>query len=186
LLETLNSQSGLLKRLIDGLVTFATFSARQGTMKFRDTDFAEVLDEALSLAEFKAKPRKITIEARIPENLPILPLDKDRLVEAINHLIDNAVKVSAANDNIVVQVSADDGNLWVRVKDFGVGIPADQLDSIWDSFVQMNTQLERGLEGLGLGLAITRYIVEAHSGDVSVESKLGRGSTFTIRLPYKL
>ncbi len=185
LLEILGAQSGLLKRLIDGLVTFATFSAKQGTMKFRDTPFAQVLDEALSLARFKAKPRQIIIEDRCPAVLPTLSLDKDRLVEAVNHLIDNAINVTTAGGKILVQTTATDGNIFLKVIDYGAGIPPDQLDSIWDSFVQMNTQLERGLEGLGLGLAITRYIVEAHSGEVSVKSGLGRGSAFTIRLPYK-
>jgi signal transduction histidine kinase len=73
--------------------------------------------------------------------------------------------------------------LAVRVIDRGCGTPADQLDSIWDSFTQMSTTMERGLEGLGLGLAIARYIIEAHNGTITVESEVGKGSTFTIRLP---
>jgi signal transduction histidine kinase len=172
-----------LGRVIDGLITFAAFSARQGTMKFQEVSFEAVLDDALMLSEFKASRKDITLEDRRQEDLPTLSLDKERLSEAIAHLIDNAIKFSAEGGSVIVQTRTQDGELLVRVIDQGQGIPADQLDSIWDSFVQMSTTLERGLEGLGLGLAIARYIVEAHNGEITVQSQVGKGSAFTIHLP---
>ncbi len=172
-----------LGRVIDGLITFAAFSARQGTMKFQEAPFEAVLDDALMLSEFKAARKDITLEDRRQANLPNLALDKERLSEAIAHLIDNAIKFSAEGGLVVVETKTQDSELLVRVIDQGRGIPVDQLDSIWDSFVQMSTTLERGLEGLGLGLAIARYIVEAHNGEIAVQSQVGKGSAFTIRLP---
>jgi signal transduction histidine kinase len=179
----LNHQSSYLSQLIDGLITFATFSARQGTMRFRDVPFESVLDDALALSHFKAARKNIVLEDRRQAPLPILSLDKERISEALSHLLDNAIKFSPEGSQVVVQTENGKEGLAVRVIDRGSGIPADQLDGIWDSFVQMSTSLERGLEGLGLGLAIARYIVEAHNGQISVESELGKGSTFTIRLP---
>jgi two-component system sensor histidine kinase BaeS len=84
---------------------------------------------------------------------------------------------------VVVQTGVEGAELVVRVIDKGCGIAPDQIDRIWDSFSQLNTTLERGLEGLGLGLAIARLIIEAHNGTISAESEPGKGSTFTVRLP---
>jgi signal transduction histidine kinase len=183
IIEMLERQSSYLNRLIDGLVTFATFSARQGTTRFKETPFEAVLDDALTLSQFKAARKNITLADRRQTPLPTLSLDKERVSEAIAHLIDNAIKFSPQESSVVVQAEIEGNELVVRVIDQGCGISADQIDSIWDSFTQMNTTLERGLEGLGLGLAIARYIIEAHNGTITVESELGKGSTFAIRLP---
>jgi signal transduction histidine kinase len=183
IVEMLERQSSYLDRLIDGLVTFATFSARQGTMRFKETPFEAVLDDALALSQFKAARKNITLTDQRQSPLPILSLDKERVSEAIAHLIDNAIKFSPQGSPVVVQTETEGSDLVVRVVDRGCGIPADQIDSIWDSFTQMSTTMERGLEGLGLGLAIARYIIEAHNGTIAVESEVGKGSTFTIRLP---
>ncbi len=183
IVEMLENQSGQLQRLIDGLVAFATFSARQGTMQFKIVSFAEVLDDVVALAHFKTTRKQITLTEHRPPELPDVLLDKERISEAIVHLIDNAVKFSAERSTIILKTTVHPNNLRVAVTDYGKGIPADKLDSIWDSFSQMNETMERGLEGLGLGLAIARYIVEAHDGTIAVESALGKGSTFTIQLP---
>jgi signal transduction histidine kinase len=184
IVEMLERQSSYLDRLINGLVTFAAFSARQDTMRFRDVPFEVVLDDALMLCQFKAERKNIKLEDRRQETLPTLSLDKERISEAIAHLIDNAIKFSPQDNLVVVETEVENGRLSIRVIDRGCGIPDDQIDSIWDSFVQMSTSIERGLEGLGLGLATARYIIEAHNGDISVESQPGKGSTFTIRLPH--
>jgi signal transduction histidine kinase len=176
-------QSSHLCRLIEGLTTFATFFARQDTMCFDQVPFDKVLDDALILSRFKATAQHIVLEDRRQSELPDMPVDKARMAEALAHLIDNAIKFSPAGGRVLVEAETEAGELLVRVVDEGCGMPADQLDRIWDSFVQMNTTLERGLEGLGLGLAIARYIVEAHNGGISVESEPDQGSTFTVRLP---
>ena len=179
----LENQSGQLQRLIDGLVAFATFSARQGTMLFRAIPFDAVLDDVVALAYFKTTPKQITLTEHRPPELPTILLDKDRISEAIVHIIDNAVKFSPEHSEIVLKTTLHPRMVHVSVTDYGKGIPAEKLDSIWDSFSQMNDTMERGLEGLGLGLAIARYIAEAHNGKITVESTVGRGSTFTIQLP---
>lgn len=186
MVSILERQSSYLGRLIDGLITFAAFSARQGAMQFQDVPFKVVLDDALMLCQFKAAHKGVRVKDRRQEGLPTLSMDRDRMSEAIVHLVDNAVKFSSEGSSVLVETETQGGELVVRVIDQGCGIADDQLDSIWDSFIQMSTTLERGLEGLGLGLAITRYIVEAHNGDISVESELGKGSMFTIRLPGAL
>jgi signal transduction histidine kinase len=186
IVEMLERQSSYLERLIGGLVTFAAFSARQDSMRFREVPFETVMDDALMLCRFKAERKNIRLEDRRQENLPTLSLDRERMSEAIAHLIDNAIKFSPQDNLVVVETEVEDGQLMLRVIDWGCGIPDDQIDSIWDSFIQMSTSMERGLEGLGLGLAMARYIIEAHDGQLSVESQPGKGSTFSIRLSHSL
>jgi two-component system phosphate regulon sensor histidine kinase PhoR len=155
-------------------------------MRFREVPFETVMDDALMLCRFKAERKNIRLEDRRQENLPTLSLDRERMSEAIAHLIDNAIKFSPQDNLVVVETEVEDGQLMLRVIDWGCGIPDDQIDSIWDSFIQMSTSMERGLEGLGLGLAMARYIIEAHDGQLSVESQPGKGSTFSIRLSHSL
>lgn len=185
ILGMIENQSEQLGQLIDGLVAFATFSARQGTMKFKPIPFAEVLEDVIALSYFKTTRQNINLKDERQTELPILLLDKERMSEAIGHLVDNAVKYSNSNGEIIIRSGVTDANLNIDVIDCGQGIPPDQIDNIWDSFTQMNTTMERGLEGLGLGLAIARYIIEAHSGTISVLSDLDVGTTFTIQLPVK-
>jgi signal transduction histidine kinase len=186
IVEVLDYQSNYLSRLIDGLVTFARFTAHQQNIHFGLVPFDRILDDALTLTQFKAVRKRIVLEDRRQSPLPTLSIDQDRMAEAILHLIDNAIKFSPEGSRVAVEAFADVDSLVVRVIDPGSGIPANRLDSIWDGFVQMKASLERGLEGLGLGLAIARYIVEAHNGNISVESEPGKGSTFTIRLPIRV
>ena len=185
ILDMIGDQSEQLGQLIDGLVAFATFSARQGTMKFKPVSFAEVLEDVIALSYFKTARQNINLKDERQTELPTLLLDKERMSEAISHLVDNAVKYSNLGSEVIIRSDVVDGQLKIDIIDCGQGIPADQIDNIWDSFTQMNTTMERGLEGLGLGLAIARYIIEAHSGTISVSSELGVGTTFTIQLPVK-
>lgn len=183
IINTLKQQSSYLHTMIESLVTFATFSAKQGEMDLSPTEVKPILDEVLALSRFKAAPKNIIVVDYHVHELPCLPLDKEKISEAIDCLIDNAIKFSPEGSQITLQTAIDDQMLVLNVIDQGCGIPADQIDQIWDSFTQMNTSMERGLEGLGLGLAMARYTVEAHHGEISVESEVGVGSTFSMRLP---
>jgi signal transduction histidine kinase len=183
LIESLCEQSRYLQRMIDGLVTFATFSAKQGELTLVKTPLAVVLDEAKELASFKAQAKQITIHEHRPSGLPQLELDPARLAEALSNLLDNAIKFSSPYRSVTMDTQVTNGWIYINIIDEGPGIAASELEHIWDSFLQMSSSLERGLEGLGLGLAIARCIVEAHNGHIAVQSKVGEGSIFTVALP---
>src|SRR6202035_2383081 len=103
------------------------------------------------------------------------------LEQVAANLIDNAVKYTPTGGRVEIDVRREDGHAVLTVRDTGVGIPADELPRIWDRLFRGDTS--RTERGLGLGLSLVRAIVEAHGGTVSVDSQVGRGSTFTVRLP---
>ena len=181
--EAVIQHSRHLQRMIDGLVTFATFSAKQGQLKIVKAPLSVALDEAKDLAIYAARGKEITIHEKRPAKLPELNIDTERLTETIGHLLDNALKFSPSRSTIILETRLDEDWVHISVIDRGSGIPEAKLQTIWEGFQQMSSSLERGLEGLGLGLAMTRCIVEAHGGYVTVQSKVSQGSVFTISLP---
>jgi len=185
IVETLHQQTAHLQHMIGGLVSFAGFAAKQDDLNFRPTSLDVVLDDALQLVLFKAQRREVQLEDRRPDNLPVLAVDEKRLSEALVNLLDNAIRVSPSSTSVILSGAVHSNKVEISVQDFGPGIPEEEKIHIWDGLIQINRSLQRGLEGLGLGLAMTRYIVEMHGGTVSLESVQGRGSTFTIALPRK-
>jgi len=182
-IAAIEKHSRYLQRMIDSLVTFAQFSAKQGGLRIIRTPFGAVLDEAKELVAFTVSKKGAIIHDKRPPELPALDIDPERMSEAIANLLDNAIKYGPAEGTVILETKVDTDWLHVRVIDRGPGIPEAKLSIIWESFQQMSSSLERGLEGLGLGLAMTRCIVEAHGGKVSVQSRASYGSMFTISLP---
>jgi signal transduction histidine kinase len=122
------------------------------------------------------------IECEIPqENIPVKG-DEEALAQALWNLFDNAVKYSSEGQKICVKVGA--GNpVTIKVKDRGFGIPASERSRIFSKFVRGSNSRAHGVKGTGIGLAVVKHIVDAHGGEIEVESEPGKGSTFIIRLP---
>jgi signal transduction histidine kinase len=113
----------------------------------------------------------------------IATADRTRLEQVAANLIDNAVKYTPTGGRVVVDVRREDGSAILRVRDTGPGIPADELPRIFDRLFRGDTS--RTERGLGLGLSLVRAIVQAHGGEVTVSSEVGRGSTFAVSLPVE-
>ncbi|MDB4951524.1 MAG: sensor protein [Gemmatimonadetes bacterium] len=109
--------------------------------------------------------------------------DAEKLRQILVNLLSNAVKFTGPGGRVSLRCEARDGSAWFHVRDTGMGIPADKLESIFEPFVQVRSDLTREHEGTGLGLAISRSIAQAMDGSLAVESRKGRGSTFTLRIP---
>ncbi|MFZ5915866.1 MAG: GAF domain-containing protein [Chloroflexota bacterium] len=183
MVETLRLQAQSLQRMIGRLIAFAGFAAKREDLSFCLTPLDAVLDDALQLARFKAQSKEIALEDLRPKDLPSLMIDGERLSEALVNLLENAIRFSPPRAPVILSSRVSANRVEISVQDFGPGIAPEDQAHIWDAFSQINQSLQRGLEGLGLGLAMTRYLVEAHGGAVHLESALDRGSTFTISLP---
>ena len=171
------------RTMIDNLVTLASFFSKQGELRLGWLDFSKMLRDTLLPLKTVAETKELDFNIALPDNLPTIHGDQERLAEAVHHLVQNAIKFTARGGEIWVQCWATADAIYFEVKDNGVGIPADKLDTLWDGFTQMADPLRRGVEGLGLGLALVKYVVSAHDGEVWVNSKEGEGSTFGFHVP---
>ncbi|MCG3212429.1 MAG: Adaptive-response sensory-kinase SasA [Anaerolineae bacterium] len=166
----------LAQRQVRALVDYAGLIAGQGEMFMQPVEMAELARRVMAQA---GRP----IEAGIAGDLPPLVGDRLRLADALGHLVDNAVKFSPSEHTVKARLWAEAGTVRFEVIDRGPGIPPEQLAGIWQPFRQQASALRRGVEGLGLGLPLTQYIVTAHGGQTWVESKVGQGSRFGFWLP---
>jgi len=165
--------------MIRDLVDSARLESRQLEMHREPVDPLQLVSdvvEGLGTAEERAR-----IQVECPEWVPPVLADPGRLERALENLITNALKYSPADRPVVVRIGSRDGDAIVSVADQGVGIPAEDIPHLFTRFYRAETG--KKAEGLGLGLYIVRLIVEAHGGRVWVESKVGKGSTFSLTLP---
>ena len=147
----------------------------------RPTDLNVWLPPVLAPWRAAAIEKGLQWEAQIAAGLPTLNVDPDRLAQALSNLLSNAVKYTISGQ-VTVNASVDAGKVILVVADSGFGIPVEDGERIFDPFYR-SPQVTRYPYGLGLGLTIARDLVRAHGGEIDVNSKLGEGSRFTIRLP---
>jgi len=181
--EYIETESRRLTGLINNILDFAKIESGQKEYDFQRADLTEVVAETLKTFEVRMKQSDFDIRFDADRNLPPVRIDSDAITQALVNLLDNAVKYSGDSREIAVRLDARDGWVTISVSDRGIGIPASDQEKIFDRFHRVSTGLVHEVRGSGLGLAIVKHIVDAHRGRVTVESRPGRGSTFTIWLP---
>lgn len=149
-----------------------------------ETSLKSVILSAVQTCREKADAKQITIDLVCPEDIS-LRLDSRLMVQAMVNLLDNAINYSNENGDIQISASLHEKELRISVQDHGIGIPKEHLSRIFERFYRVDKARSRELGGTGLGLAIVKHIAHAHGGGVSVESNLGRGSTFSMHLPTR-
>ena len=171
-----------LLKLIHSWLRVFTVDINKLKETFKPVGVGEIVAKAVESIQPHATRKAIEIETAVGDRLPQINGDEGSLTEVVTNLLGNAVKYSFPNSKIQVQAKAQDSEVAVSVTDTGVGIAKEDLPHLFQDFSRGQAQPE-GVSGCGLGLAISRRIVEVHGGSISVESKPGKGSTFTIHLP---
>ena len=133
--------------------------------------------------EYQITRSGFNLQLETEPGLPPIPVDRDSISQAILNLLNNAIKYSAETKSILVSVRLREGNIEIVVADKGIGIPRSELKKIFEKFYRVSAGLVHDTRGSGLGLALVKHIVEAHGGDILVDSTPGKGSQFTIVLP---
>jgi signal transduction histidine kinase len=156
--------------------------AEAGAMRLdkHPEDLGQMAREALELYELVAKDSGVTVVTHLASEVRILA-DRRRISQVCANVIDNAIKYTAATGRVEVSVLASGGDGVLRVADTGIGIAREDLNRVWERLFRADPS--RGERGLGLGLSLVKAVVEAHGGSVTLDSTLGKGSTFEIRLP---
>jgi signal transduction histidine kinase len=130
-------------------------------------------------------PEELRFEVEAPETLPPIACDPDKLRQVLVNLLENAVKYSPGADEVTVSLSTENGFARIAVRDRGLGIPAEEHERIFEKFHRLDPGQSRGVGGSGLGLYISRGLMERMGGRIDVDSVPGRGSTFTVELPIR-
>jgi len=184
--EQLQQLAEGLKRaqvMIDNLITFAAFLSRQGQLRITPVDLVQLAQETIKTLEPMAQTRQVKMTLEVSGPLPAIYGDPDRLADAIYHLTHNAIKFNRQGGSVILSCRAAPEDVILEVTDTGVGIAPEKLPEIWQDFTQLADPLRRGVEGLGLGLPLVKYVIKAHGGQVWARSQPGQGSTFGFRIP---
>lgn len=171
------------RRMVDNLITLASFFSRQIVLAPEALDIKELMRTTFPPLKEIADEKNISFQVDIVGKLLPVHADRNLLANALYQLVHNAIKFTRDGGKVWVSCWTTTDEFFFDVKDTGVGIPAESLNDIWKSFAQTADPLRRGLEGLGLGLALVGNIVTAHGGEVWVESQVGSGSVFGFKIP---
>ncbi len=173
--EVLSRESARLKRLVEGLLDFARMEAGNAGYRLERVDVGELVGQVVE--EFGG------VELEVGAELPVVDVDREALRRAIWNLLENAVKYSVGEAREGVEVVRFGAGVAIRVRDWGMGIPAEEQRLVFQKFYRGSEAKQRRVKGTGIGLSMVKHIVEGHGGELRLESEVGRGSTFTILLP---
>ena len=169
--------------MVEDLITFASFFSGKVELHLEFFDFREVISEVLQSLQFQANERSVKIRTNYAGEDFTLNADRKLMNMALTQLVQNSVKFNKESGQVWLACWTTNNVLFCDIQDTGIGIPGDQLDAIWNGFNQVSDPLKRGMEGLGLGLALVKFIISAHKGKVWVESEEGKGSAFGFQVP---
>ena len=170
-----------LTRMITEMLDLSRMEAGRMTLNLEPTDLNAVVSDVAERVRPQAPGHPITLA--LDPSLPLIPGDRDRLTQVAGNLLSNAVKYSPTGGEIVVATERSGTNAHLAVRDHGMGIPVDALETIWERYARVDSPETKGIQGTGLGLPIVRQIVTLHGGRVWAESEPGRGSVFHVLLP---
>ena len=181
-LEIILDEGKRLKNIMDDMLDLTRIESGKFKLKKEKISLNTLISQAIERQSIKITDNKISIKISIlPENLEII-CDNDKFLQAIDNLLSNAVKFSHPEGEIAINAYQNDKNVFIEVKDFGIGISEEHLSNIFERFYRVKDVPIQN-QGTGLGLSIVKDIITLHDGEIKVDSEVGRGSTFSIMLP---
>jgi signal transduction histidine kinase len=173
---------GLLE-LINDLLDVAKMEAGHGQLEQVPLDLREILGELVELLRERAASQKLTLRLEMPAGCPLVRADRRSMEEVFSNLVSNAINYSPDGGEVKISALPRSDYLEILVQDQGIGIEAEEVPKIFDKFYRVKNPKTRQVIGTGLGLALVKGLIEAHRGAVEVESELGAGTTFRVKLP---
>jgi two-component system phosphate regulon sensor histidine kinase PhoR len=185
-LGIMQQQANRMARLVDDLLSLSKIELTEHAAPTRRVQVAEVVGPIARALDLRAAERGMAIELVVAPNLPAVPGEPDELAQLVQNLIDNAIKYARPGTAITVTVAPSprlERGVMLRVRDRGEGIAKRHLARLTERFYRVDKARSSGMSGTGLGLAIVKHVVNRHNGLLEIESKVGRGSRFTVHLP---
>lgn len=181
-LRVIDRHATRMARLIDDLLVLSRLESHQMTIVSAPVDLGELIHATMKGFEKQARDKGIVIVSTLPDGLPKVLGDRDRLEQVMVNLLDNAIKYTPSGGRVSVTAEKTNGAVRVDVRDTGIGIPAGDIPRIFERFYRVDKARSRELGGTGLGLAIVKHIIQGHNGKMHVESSPGKGSTFSFSI----
>jgi len=181
----LSRESERLQRLVESLLDFGRIEAHEFRYHYEPLDPALLVGDLVAEFQEKAEARGHRVELELAGKYPLIHADREALGLALRNLLDNAVKYSPDCRTVWVAMTRQRDRLAISVRDEGMGIPASEQKEIFKRFVRGSGSRAAHIQGTGIGLAMARHIIEAHDGEVRLESEPGKGSTFIVLLPLE-
>lgn len=181
-LGVVERNAGRLLRLVGDLLFVAQVEAGKLSLDPGLVDLGQLVREAVDAARPRAEEASIVLAADV-DPVPTCPGDADRIGQVLDNLIVNALKFTREEGRVTVSLRTEGASAVLEVADTGIGIPAPEQEQLFDRFFRASSATARAIPGVGLGLTIVKAIVEAHAGEVSVQSEAGSGTTFRVELP---
>jgi len=182
-IQSLDEEVTLLSRLVDDLQELSLAEAGELTLRCRPEDITGIIERAVAARHPRATAKGISLSADLPDELPRVNVDPDRISQVLRNLLENAVAHTARGGAVSVSAEQQGDRVAVSVTDNGEGIPAEDLPNVFERFYRVDKSRTRATGGSGLGLTIARRLVEVHGGRIEAFSEPGAGSRFTFTIP---
>ena len=176
-------QTERLSLMVSNILDLARIDERSFRLNREQISIKELLEVIVTRSEQSLGDKELPVRLCIKDPLPDINIDPEAITHVMNNLIDNAIKYSGESPEITVTAFRDENDLFITVKDNGIGIPKNETGKVFERFYRSGDELTRKIKGFGLGLSLVRELVEAHGGTVKVVSEVNQGSLFTICLP---
>jgi two-component system phosphate regulon sensor histidine kinase PhoR len=183
-LHTIRENAGRLDRLVNDLLTLSNVELGETQLCSEGLSVADVLEKARTLIQTKADMKNVTIRTDLPAALPHIRADRDKTLQILLNILDNAVKFTPEGGRVSVTASQDRQDFMIiKISDTGPGIPKSELPRLGERFYRVDKTRSRDLGGTGLGLSIVKHLMRAHGGDMQIDSAQGRGTVVSLRFP---
>ncbi len=183
-LEIIHDNAVRMEFMTNDLLQISLLESGQLQLDRRPIDVSDLIESSVKTAHMKASQKDISIQIDYPPRLPQILGDSHRLREVLQNLLDNAIQYSPEHSRVVVKADANENYILLSVIDNGIGIPRKEQGRVFERLYRVDSARSRKEGGTGLGLAIVKELVKAHGGFIELRSQEGKGSTFTVYLPY--
>ncbi len=181
LIENIINSTKELNKFITSILDLTKIESRELTLKMASKDVNTIIENVIEKLKFEANSSRIAFQTNLSPLYPIT-VDVELIIRVISNLVENAIKYSGEGSTIEISTWDDDTWVYIEIKDNGVGINPDDLEHVFDKFYRVKNDSSHKIKGSGLGLYLVKYFVELHQGKIGVESQLGIGTTFTVKL----